>query len=250
MSTTSNQVVEALARLQNYAKSEPRTEQTPPPITVAISRQAGARGAEIGRAVGALLGWPVYDRELLTCIADDKGLHARLLEHLDEHHTSWLGEILGSLAAQPALPEAMYVKHLLELLAALGKAGHCVIVGRGAAQVLPMATTLRVRIVAPRALRLAETEKRWPMSKTDAERWVDTTDGERERFVKHLFSKRAGWPDDYDLILNSGRYGTVACAALIVKATRLMEDQVDLLPHSASDLQMENVSGLSRRSHA
>jgi cytidylate kinase len=227
MSEASDQLVSALARLQSYTKTPSAAKQpTGAPLNIAISRQAGAGGAPIARAVGDLLGWPVYDQELLTLIAKEKGLHAQLLEHLDERYVSWIEGIAASFATQSTSLEGVYLKELLALVASLGKAGHGVIVGRGASQLLHLESTLRVRIVAPRPVRVANTEKRLGITKAEAERWVDRTDTERENFVRYHFRQDPADPLAYDLILNSGRYSTGECAAIIVQAARLLEGQV------------------------
>jgi cytidylate kinase len=229
MSPGSDRVAAALALLSRYAKSHPVPKEAPP-VSVAISRQAGSRGAEIAQAVGARLGWPVYDHELLTRIAQEKGLSARLLEHLDERCPGWLEEVIAGFSTRPSPTEGTYMKHLLELLVSLGHIGHCVIVGRGAGYVLPPATTVRVRVVAPRALRVAKTERRKGVSKAEAERWVDQTDADRLLFVKSHFNRDPFDPLNYDLILNSGQYGPDECARLIVEAARMREAQVKAAP--------------------
>ncbi len=225
MSLTSDRVVEALARLHRYVESHPTPEQTPP-LTIAISRQAGSRGAEIAQAVGARLGWPVYDRELLTHIAQEKRFNERLLDHLDERCTNWLEEIIAGFSTQYHSPtDWTYLKQLLRLLVSLRQVGHCVIVGRGAGHVLPASTTLHVRVIAPRALRVSKTEKQKGLSKAAAERWIDQTDNDRTHFVKHRFNMDPDDPLNYDLILNSGRYSTEECAELIVQAARVKDAQ-------------------------
>jgi cytidylate kinase len=225
MSPASDRVVSALALLTHYAESHPVPKEAPP-VSVTISRQAGSRGAEIAQAVGARLGWPVYDNELLTQIAQEKGLNKRLLERLDERCAGWLEEVIAGFSTRPGPTEGTYMKRLLELLVSLGQIGHCVIVGRGGGYVLPPATAVRVRVVAPRSLRVAKTERRKGLSRAEAERWVDQTDAERVRFVRSHFNRDSGDPLNYDLILNSGRYSTDECAELIVRATRMREAQV------------------------
>lgn len=228
MSPTSDRFVEALARLYRYTDSHPETrrENQPPPITIALSRQAGSGGADIARALGARLDWPVYDHELLTRIAEEKGLHARLLEQLDERAVSWLEEIVQSFSSRPAPSEMSYFKGLAELLASLSKVGHCIIVGRGAAQILPAETTLRVRVVAPREKRIASIARSKDLTPDHAEKWVDHTDRERTRFVERHCRVD---PNDcmcYDLILNSGRLTVEECATLIVSAAQMLEEHV------------------------
>jgi cytidylate kinase len=239
MAITTDRVAESLARLQQFLDAQlpqylteqeqggPKREAAAPPISIALSRQAGSGGAAIARAVGERLGWPVYDHQLLDRIAQEKGLNVRLLEHLDERSAGWLEEMIRNFSGGAGDDERVYLRALLGLLVSLGKAGHCVIVGRGAAQLLPADSTLRVRVIAPHEFRVAEVQKRRHLSRPEAERWVDTTDRERRRFVKYSFHVDADDSLLYDLVLNSDRLGVEKCAALIVQAAELME------PHAA-----------------
>jgi cytidylate kinase len=236
MSVTTNRGFESLTRLRDcldaqvYHEREGRPKARPekevPPLTIALSRQAGSRGAEIARAVGERLGWPVYDHELLDHIAAEKGLSTRLLEQLDERHSGWLEEAVRSFCTTDGARDGYYLRGLLGLLISLGKVGHCVIVGRGAAQVLPPEATLSVRVIAPRGDRIAQVEKRRGTTKAEAERWVDQHDRERILFVKHHFRADAEDPLLYDLVLNSKRLSTEECAAMIVALARSWEAQV------------------------
>lgn len=221
-----DRVVDALARLNQYADEhgEKRSrEPGPPPCLIAIAREAGAKGSTIAQAVGARLGWPVYDKELLQHIAQEKGLQARLLEGIDEQYVSWLTATMRRLCAVPTADASVYLKPLLQLFATLASQGHCVIVGRGAAAVLPPETTLSVRMVAPREARIATMREKLGVSATEAERWVDKTDRERFRFMKEHFHRDPTDPCNYDLVLNSGRLSTDECARVIVEALHAKE---------------------------
>jgi cytidylate kinase len=223
---TSDRVLESLAQLNRFLEAqvyhlhhgeEPKPEP-PSPISIAISRQSGARGAEVARAVGARLGWPVYDHELIDRIAQEKGLSSRLVKQLDERPVGWMEEAVRAFCSTDATRDGAYRKGLLQVLASLGEMGHCVIVGRGAAQVLPEETTLAVRLVAPRTFRIAEVSKRKGWSACEAQRWVDATDRERTLFVKKNFHQDADDPLGYDLVLNSRRLSLEECCELIVQA--------------------------------
>jgi hypothetical protein len=135
---TSDRVVETLARLNHFVDEHRSRVKagTTPPLTIAVNRQAGSRGADIARLAGARLGWPVYDHELLERIAAEKGLHARLVEQLDERRLSWVEGIIVAYASAGGR-EGAYLQALLQLFGSLGKMGHCIIVGRGAAHALP-----------------------------------------------------------------------------------------------------------------
>ena len=46
-------------------------EPPPDPLSVAISRECGAGGAAVARALGERLQWTVYDRQIVDSIAED-----------------------------------------------------------------------------------------------------------------------------------------------------------------------------------
>ena len=87
---------------------------------------------EVAREVGARLGWPVYDHELVQQVASDLGVPTAHLEEVDERARGWLLECLQALGAGPAVSEGSYVRRVVRLIRALAGVGRCVIVGRGA----------------------------------------------------------------------------------------------------------------------
>jgi cytidylate kinase len=191
---------------------------TTPPWTIAISRQAGANGSAVACAVGQRLGWPVYDRELVEKIAQEAGLRGQLVESVDERRISWLEECWQGFTSQPSFSQLAYVRRLVRVLSALAAHGACVIVGRGAAQVLPQTTTLRVRLVGPEDAREAVIRNRLGLGAKEARRHVKEIDEQRTRFVRDYFHIAPDDPTDYDLWLNSCRLSVADCADLIVTA--------------------------------
>jgi cytidylate kinase len=93
-----------------------------------------------------------------------------------------------------------------------------VIVGRGAAQILPVATTLRVRLVASVEDRVAVMSGELGVSSAEAARHVERTDRERARFIRDHFGKDPTDPQNYDLVLNSSYLSVAACADVVVTA--------------------------------
>lgn len=205
-----------------------------PPFTIAISREAGANGPAIARGVRKRLGWPVYDKELLQMIADEMGLHVKLIESVDEKQTSWLQECLQTLSPAPGVSEPAFVRHLGEMLLSLAAHGKCVIVGRGAAAVLPAETTLRVRLLGPARERIEAIRQRFGIPREEAEQWVEKTDRERVRFVRDHFHKDPNDPRHYDLVLNSSRFTVGECADFIVEALRRLQVKATALTPALS----------------
>ena len=187
-------------------------------LTIALTREAGTAGPLVGHEVGTRLGWPVYHHELLELIAREMGLRVSLLESLDERRQSWLGETLESFASVPTVSESAFVRHLIETILSLGAHGECVIVGRGAALILPAETTLRVRLVAPREERITVFSQRFAIARAEAARQVEVTDRERTRFIKDHFMQDPTNPLLYDLVLNTWRWSVSEAAQLIIDA--------------------------------
>jgi cytidylate kinase len=192
-------------------------------FTVAISREAGADGHLVARALGDLLHWPVYDRELVERIAADMGFRPSLVERVDEKQASWLEGILETLSSAPKVGEVSYARHLVKTLLSLAAEGECVILGRGAAQLLPPTSTLRIRLVAALEDRVAVIQKRRHCSREQALSWIKETDRERQLFVRNVFGKDPSSLDSYDLIISTSRFSVGESAALIAEALQQLQ---------------------------
>jgi len=191
------------------------------PFSIAISREAGTRGPAIARAVAERLGWKVFDNELLELVARDLHVRVKLLENVDERHVPWLQECVEAFAAVPAVREGKYVRHLIEAMLSLAAQGRCVVVGRGGPFVLPPATTLRVRLVAPLEDRIAAVCHDQKLARHEAARFVEKTDRDRMQFVRLHFLRDAADPRHYDLFLNTAQFSIAECTDLVIEGLRL-----------------------------
>jgi cytidylate kinase len=216
-----------LAQHWEHRRQEQASAPSPPPaFTVALTREAGALGTSVAQEVGRRLGWPVYDHSLMEQIAEDLGVRTNLVESVDERRKSWLLEMTEHLLAVPTVSETAYLRRLLETVLALGAHGECVIVGRGAAFVLPPETTLRVRLVAPLEERVKVLAERLGLSQQEAERKAVQLDRARADFVRQHFRKDPADPLNYDLFVNASRFTPAAAAACIVEALRDLQVSV------------------------
>ena len=217
----------AMSNTQVYRLDRPAEPPAPPAVlSVALEREAGTPGASVAHEVAGLLGWDVYDHELLERMARDMGLRVSLLESLDERRQHWLRLWMETWSQGPLLSESWYTRELVETVLRLGAKGRCIIVGRGAAQILPADSTLRVRLVAPREERIAMMARRLNLGHDEAARQVANTDRERLGFVQDHFHKNAGDPALYDLVLNAARWSVAECAAMVVAAVRRLESRL------------------------
>ncbi|MES1213771.1 MAG: cytidylate kinase-like family protein [Singulisphaera sp.] len=190
-----------------------------PQFTIAISREAGVDAAAVASAVGTTVGWKVWDQELVAAVAACMHTRPSELAPVDETHISWLQESIEALLDMHAVSQTAYVRHLIKTLETLGRDGSCIIVGRGAAHILPAETTLRVRLVAPLEDRVtAQMRATGATNRQETLRAVERMDRARTRFITDYFHRDPNDPANYDLVLNMSRLAIDDCATQIVDA--------------------------------
>lgn len=234
--TAAEHFAEAMSRLSKQPHpfahaveipEQPRLEQpyvpTAKAFTIAFSREAGSGGISVAREVGRRLSWPVYDQELLENLAKELNVDVSFLEDYDERRGSFLVDTIKAFSAAASVSEVTYFRRLVHMFQVLGARGECLVVGRGSSFILPLDTTLRVRIVATRDDRIAFIADERNISRVEAERFVDTKDRDRHKFIKDHFHKEPADPQNYDLIVNRSRFSIDETAEIVIAALQRMQ---------------------------
>jgi cytidylate kinase len=198
----------------------PPPSEVPAGLTVALSREAGARGGTIGRRVARKLGWQVYDQELLEYLSHDGPMHHELLDGLSAAAARWVEERLERLLREQNVSQHPTVVQLARTILALGAQGSVVLIGRGAGVILPPATTLHVRVVAPLQDRIAYMSQWLRLTLDEAAERVRLRDSRRAEYLAAHLHRQPGDVYQYDLLLNSSLLGEDACADLIAQAAK------------------------------
>ena len=196
------------------------TEPIPGPY-LTISREAESGGSEIARRVGKQLGWTVLDRVLVHDLARRLELEPRLLELMDETRVGWFSETLLNLFNSRLVLQDSYVSMISRVIALAAFEGKTIIVGRGANLVLLPDGGLRVRVVAPHALRLAALAEREGLDRKAAGGRLDEIDAGRADFVRRHFHADARDATYYDLVIDSACFGLGGSTDLICRALEL-----------------------------
>lgn len=183
---------------------------------IAISRQVGAGASAIAAGLGASLGWPVFDRQILQAMSESDTLRQRLYEQLDERDATWLEGMLESLLLTDRPQD--YRTRLTETLLAIVRVGPAILLGRAADLILPHEFGLRVRIVAPFDVRVQRYAAEQNIAYPSARRAVARIDRERAEFIRRHFRRSVDDPLRFDLILNTDRFAPEAARKLILAA--------------------------------
>jgi cytidylate kinase len=189
-------------------------------LTVALSREAGARGTSIAHKLGELLGWQVFDQEMLDHLLVNDSGRAQLFSELSDGARAWVDSRFEQLQRENRIKADVETREGMRLLLAVAARGDAVIVGRGAGFLLPVETTLHVRIVSPFESRTNYLAQSLRLTRDEAAAEVRTRDERRAQYLKRTLLREPTDMTGYDLVVNSGRIGVEAATQFIGWAVR------------------------------
>ncbi|HXD86068.1 MAG TPA: cytidylate kinase-like family protein [Urbifossiella sp.] len=206
-------------------------------LTIAISREAGARGTTIAHKVGELLGWPVFDQEMLDQLLVNEAGREQLVSELPDGSQAWIDEECEKWNRGRAGKPNAEMRDAIRLVLAVAARGEAVIVGRGAGFFLPIETTLHVRIVAPFDARVHYLSQSMRLARDEAAVEVRTRDERRANYLHRTLLREPGDPTGYDLVANSTRLGVEGTVQLIRSAIRTKQQFAEMAePPAAAGL--------------
>jgi cytidylate kinase len=196
---------------------------------VAISRQVGAGGAHVGRALARALGVRYVDRDILEEAASLLGRDAAELESLEERVSSVWSRMAGALAwggpeatyMPPPMP-ALYEEDVFAVQARIirqtASQEEAVFVGRAATWVLrERADLISVFLYAPEAVRVERVMRQYQLPDLEeARKMVSRSDQQRSRFLQSVTG--GSWFDatHYHLCVDTGAVGLDETVKMLV----------------------------------
>ncbi len=187
----------------SLAGARARKKKTNPVIT--ISREFGARGAELAHKLEQRIEFKVWDKAFIQAIAKEIGSGERAVESLDERRQQVMKDtVTGFLMNIPT--NVKYLRSLIKIVKAIEEHGNSIIVGRGSSFIVQNPKSLHIRVVCPLNVRIANYAKKENIKQHDARLIVEQKDREREEFIKQNFNRNVSNAADYDLIINSDSY--------------------------------------------
>ncbi len=171
---------------------------------ITISRESGSQGYEVAILLCQQIGFDLFHNEIIDAMVEISKNSRVLLETLDERSMNIVDDIVSNFVNQHHLWPDEYSKLLFKILTTIGKHGKAVVLGRGANCVLHYPNMLRVRVVAPMAVRRNFIQHSHDLNMDDAQKHLVSKDANRAAFVKRYFNCDINDPSNYDLILNTG----------------------------------------------
>lgn len=205
-------------------------------LIITIARQYGSGGREIGERLGAILGIPVIDKELITETASKSDMHVDVLHKADEVAANSLlytlamgSNVFGSAMSfgyKMPINDKLFLLQS-DAIRAYAAEGSCILIGRCADYVLrEEPNLLRIFIHGDLDHRKARVAERHPDIKpTQVIDIINKTDKRRAGYYNFYTGNKWGKFDNYDLMINSSTLGVEATATLIADyAKHMMEE--------------------------
>lgn len=210
------QVLRWLSEQQQASDRPPesRVEVSQRPM-IAVSREFGAYGGEMGRVAAEQLGIGFYAQEIVHEVARRADVRRQVVEALDERTQSRMESWIDNLMIVRRFTESDYLRSLSETILALARHRSGVIVGRGGHLILDSHRTLRVRCFAPVEHRVEYIARRDGLTLEEARLKVARVDEERRDFYARHFRSDVTSPLSFDLLLNTAEMSLEECAGVV-----------------------------------
>jgi cytidylate kinase len=206
--------------LHGYRGIQEAASRVPAGLSIAITREAGSRGATIAQHAGTKLGWELYSQEMLEYGAQNAAVRQELLDKLPPDAAAWIDRRLQHLLQDASLSRQPDIIELARLVLTLAAHGNVILLGRGAGFILPSRSTLHVRLVAPLHDRVAYLSQWLRLTDEEAAELVRKRDHQRTDFLATHFHRKPNDVHVYDMVLNTSLLGEERCADLIAAAAR------------------------------
>ena len=200
---------------------------------IALGRQFGSGGREIGALLAKKMNVPFYDRELIALAAQKSGISPEVFAHIDETATNSLLYALStgaymfshhfSPSSELPLNDKLYVLQN-DLISDIAKDGACVIVGRCADYILKDDPDLiSVFIHAPTEVRVRRIAEKEGLTETKARERILKTDKKRANYYNFYTDRVWGDISNYEISLDSSRLGAEGTAEILLSYVKAKE---------------------------
>ena len=179
---------------------------------ITIGREFSSGGRELGKRLADILGYDYYDREIITAIAESKGLQEDYVETMLEEQQ--ISSIPISFNHSFGVPMVMHhpqtsllieQRKIIEKIAEKGR--DCIIVGRNADIILKDYKPFNIFVCATEDWKVARcferAEKGEKLSRRQLVRNMRSIDKNRAFSREFISDSRWGDPEAYDLTVNT-----------------------------------------------
>ncbi len=189
-------------------------------MIITIARQCGCGAIHIGEILAQHYGIPLYTRQQLQEMAEEKGILAQLDDFFEERPVD---DLMFAISNDYADADIHLHQKTIQMLSELIGEKSCIIIGRCGNFIFQNRKDLvSVFLKGNLKARIQEIMKEENLSEADAAEFVDTTEECRVNYHKYYTGLTWGNAADYDLCLDS-------CRLEASQAARLIEEYISAI---------------------
>ena len=194
---------------ENENEAKEQTAGTYGKNVIAIGRQFGSGGHDIGKVLAEKLGYDFYDAEIIQMTAGTTGYTPEFVKKNEEIMTNSLlydlvNQMYLNIDRQDEAPKDKIFEAECQVVRDLAKKGNCVIVGRCADYVLRNSgNCLKVFFSAPLVSRIRRVAQRQNISEGEAKSTVQKNEKLRADNYRYYTRRMWGAAGNFDLSLNT-----------------------------------------------
>ena len=194
---------------ENENEAKEQTAGTYGKNVIAIGRQFGSGGHDIGKVLAEKLGYDFYDEEIIQMTAGTTGYLPEFVKKNEEIMTNSLlydlvNQMYLNIDRQDEAPKDKIFEAECQVVRDLAKKGNCVIVGRCADYVLRNSgNCLKVFFSAPLVSRIRSVAQRQNISEGEAKSTVQKNEKLRADNYRYYTRRMWGAAGNFDLSLNT-----------------------------------------------
>ena len=194
---------------ENENEAKEQTAGTYGKNVIAIGRQFGSGGHDIGKILAEKLGYDFYDAEIIQMTAGTTGYTPEFVKKKEEIMTNSLfydlvNQMYLNTDRQDEAPKDKIFEAECQVVRNLAKKGNCVIVGRCADYVLRNSgNCLKVFFSAPLVSRIRRVAQRQNISEGEAKATVQKNEKLRADNYRYYTRRMWGAAGNFDLSLNT-----------------------------------------------
>ena len=194
---------------ENENEAKEQTAGTYGKNVIAIGRQFGSGGHDMGKALAEKLGYDFYDAEIIQMTAGTTGYTPEFIKKNEEIMTNSLiydlvNQMYLNADMQDEAPKDKIFEAECQVVRNLAKKGNCVIVGRCADYVLRNSgNCLKVFFSAPLVSRIRRVAQRQNISEGEAKATVQKNEKLRADNYRYYTRRMWGAAGNFDLSLNT-----------------------------------------------
>ena len=203
-------------------------------LIITIARQYGSGGREIGVKLGEMLGFKVYDKELITLAAQKSGVSPDYLRRVDEKATNSLLYTLAlgsslygarNFGIDVPINDQLFITQT-EIIKKAAEEGDCIFIGRCADYVLRNhERRISCFIYADMEARISRVCKRHEIERSEAIDLINKTDKRRVSYYNFYTGRKWGKFDNYHLSVNSSTLGIEGTARMIADIVNIYRNE-------------------------